>query len=255
MVLEKRRARRIWQSTRNPKDKRYLNRLTHKLHLTIQGFNNETFEYYIKNLEPNNHSLWRATKKSKRPTTPVSPLRREDGKWARSNSEKAQVYAEHLVRTFTPLNNQEDEEINHYLDSPCQLSPPIRSITPTEVITQIKTTNSHKTPGNNPVVGGTLKHLPRKAIVFLTTLYNRMLNLSYFLAQWKFAQIIMIAKPGKPPTGVTSYRPISLLPILSKIFERLLQKGPQSYLILITSFQCINSDSERDTQPYNNVTE
>jgi hypothetical protein len=34
----------------------------------------------------------------------------------------------------------------------------------------------------------------------------------------------MIAKPGKPPTEAASYRPISLLPILSKIFEWLLWK-------------------------------
>jgi hypothetical protein len=32
----------------------------------------------------------------------------------------------------------------------------------------------------------------------------------------------MIHKPGKPPTEVTSYRPISLLPIMVKVFERLL---------------------------------
>jgi hypothetical protein len=32
----------------------------------------------------------------------------------------------------------------------------------------------------------------------------------------------MISKPGKPPTEVTSYRPISLLAIISKIFESLL---------------------------------
>jgi hypothetical protein len=32
----------------------------------------------------------------------------------------------------------------------------------------------------------------------------------------------MITKPGKQPTCVTSYRPISLLPIISKILEKLL---------------------------------
>jgi hypothetical protein len=51
-----------------------------------------------------------------------------------------------------------------------------------------------------------------------------MLYLSYFPAQWKYAQILMIPKPGKPPTTVTSYRPISLLPVISKIFERLLKQ-------------------------------
>jgi hypothetical protein len=49
-----------------------------------------------------------------------------------------------------------------------------------------------------------------------------MLRLCYIPVQWKYAQIIIIAKPGKPPTEITSYRPISLLPILSKVFERLL---------------------------------
>jgi hypothetical protein len=49
-----------------------------------------------------------------------------------------------------------------------------------------------------------------------------MLN-GYFLAQWKVAQIILILKPGKP-NELTSYRPISLLPIVSKIFEKFLLK-------------------------------
>jgi hypothetical protein len=35
------------------------------------------------------------------------------------------------------------------------------------------------------------------------------------------AQII-IFKPGKPPNELTSYWPISLLPIVSKVFEKLL---------------------------------
>jgi len=37
-----------------------------------------------------------------------------------------------------------------------------------------------------------------------------------------FQWIIMIAKPRKPPTEASSYRPISLLPIMSKVFEWLL---------------------------------
>jgi hypothetical protein len=35
------------------------------------------------------------------------------------------------------------------------------------------------------------------------------------------SQIIPILKPGKPADKAKSYRPISLLPILSKLFEKL----------------------------------
>jgi hypothetical protein len=38
---------------------------------------------------------------------------------------------------------------------------------------------------------------------------------------WKAAEVIMMQKPGKPTTEFTSYRPISLLPVLSKLFEKL----------------------------------
>lgn len=42
----------------------------------------------------------------------------------------------------------------------------------------------------------------------------------------------MVPKPGKTPTEVTSYRPISLLPIMSKLFERLLLNRIESMNIL-----------------------
>ena len=44
------------------------------------------------------------------------------------------------------------------------------------------------------------------------------------IAHWKVGQIIMIAKPGKDVNDITSYRPISLLPILYKILEKIILK-------------------------------
>jgi hypothetical protein len=38
------------------------------------------------------------------------------------------------------------------------------------------------------------------------------------------AEVIVIPKPGKPPHDAASYRPISLLPMMSKLFEKLLIK-------------------------------
>jgi hypothetical protein len=52
----------------------------------------------------------------------------------------------------------------------------------------------------------------------------------------KVAQIITILKSGKNPADVTSYRPISLLPIISKVLEKLLlnnlsqEANPQTWI-------------------------
>jgi hypothetical protein len=47
------------------------------------------------------------------------------------------------------------------------------------------------------------------------------LRTGYFPGQWKVSQIITILKPRKPAEEAKSYRPVSLLPIISKLFEKL----------------------------------
>jgi hypothetical protein len=42
--------------------------------------------------------------------------------------------------------------------------------------------------------------------------------------QWTVSQIILISKPRKPLNELTSYQPISILPIVSKVFEKLFLK-------------------------------
>jgi hypothetical protein len=67
-----------------------------------------------------------------------------------------------------------------------------------------------------------LKELPTLGFQYFTQLFNAMLLHGYFPAHWKVAQMILIPKPGKPPHAPSSYQLISLLPIASKVFEKLL---------------------------------
>lgn len=84
--------------------------------------------------------------------------------------------------------------------------------------------NTKKAPGYDLISGQILKELPEIAFLKLQYIINACLGLRYVPRQWKIAEVIVIPKPGKPPTEVTSYRPISLLPIMSKVFEKLLLK-------------------------------
>jgi multisubunit Na+/H+ antiporter MnhE subunit len=54
-----------------------------------------------------------------------------------------------------------------------------------------------------------------------TQIYYAILQTEYSPRQCKVGQIITIVKPGKSPNDITSYRPIGLLQILSKILEKI----------------------------------
>jgi predicted metallopeptidase len=103
------------------------------------------------------------------------------------------------------------------------MDPPIKNLKKNEVInTILKNLNRKKAPGYDLITGRILKELPEKGYIYLTQLYNAVLRTSFYPPQWKVAEIIMILKPGKKPDNVTSYRPISLITVISKVFEKLL---------------------------------
>jgi hypothetical protein len=61
-----------------------------------------------------------------------------------------------------------------------------------------------------------------RAISLLVTLFNAVLTIQYFPAEWKNARVFSILKPGKDPALPSSYRPISLLDTIGKLFEKIL---------------------------------
>ncbi|GBP03898.1 Probable RNA-directed DNA polymerase from transposon X-element [Eumeta japonica] len=60
--------------------------------------------------------------------------------------------------------------------------------------------------------------------------FNACLQTCYFPSAWKEAELIGIHKPGKPRDLPASYRPISLLSGLAKLFERVLKTRLSNHL-------------------------
>jgi len=82
-----------------------------------------------------------------------------------------------------------------------------------------------RAPGIDLITAQMLKELPHEGFLLHMYIFNSVLRLDYWPTSLKRAPIIMIPKPGKNPTDVSSYRPISLLPIISKVLEKLIFKG------------------------------
>jgi hypothetical protein len=98
-------------------------------------------------------------------------------------------------------------------------------VTPREVAEERRTNLTHKkAPGFDLITGKFLRTLKRKALVKLTTLINACIRLNYIPDAWKTAEVIMILKPGRNLREVDSYQPISVLLMMSKLFEKLILK-------------------------------
>lgn len=230
LIEEKRKQRKKWHSSRCPEDKRKLNNLTTNLRRQIKTYNDDNTNMYLEKLTSDkntDYSLWKATKNIKKPTVQIPPIKEENGTWAISNEQKAKRFAEHLEGIFRPNDSETSCEPLILEVNSTNLDEPnyIKLVTPREILREIKCNiNPRKAPGYDLISGEILQNLSRKGLVKLTTIINASFRLKHVPDLWKVAEVIMIAKPGKPPHLTSSYRPISLLPIMSKLFEKLLLK-------------------------------
>jgi hypothetical protein len=89
---------------------------------------------------------------------------------------------------------------------------------PAEVEEAISGLKVSKAPGPNGIPNRALKHLTQRAVSLLVLICNAILLTHHFPTAWKHARLISITKPGKDPALPSSYRPISLLDTIVKLF-------------------------------------
>lgn len=224
MVREKRKARRRWQQSRSPPDKITLNKITKELSKKIKAFKNRSHSDYLKRLtneHSTDYSLWKCVKRFSQPAIQYPPIRKTDTTWAKTNLEKANTFSEYLENIFKPYDVSRAAEMeSRYLKYHDEIPP----IMDSELCDEIKKIKSKKAPGFDLITGEILKQLPPITLIKLTKIMNAIFRLKHIPIYWKTAEVIMVNKPGKPAHDVSSYRPISLLPILSKLLEKLLAK-------------------------------
>ena len=82
-----------------------------------------------------------------------------------------------------------------------------------------------KAPGVDNVYNIILKKAISTGIYkILARAFTLSLKLRFIPYVWKVAVLCMLIKPDKPPSQTTSYRPISLLSAIMKLFERVVKK-------------------------------
>ena len=129
---------------------------------------------------------------------------------------------------FKPLEQAEQEtEDKHYM---------LREINVLEITKTLQKCRNRSAPGEDQISYLILKNLDRENLSNIALIYNSCLKTGYFSNAWKQAKVVMLPKPGKDLTKPTSYRPISLLPAMGKIFERIVASRLSAFLEKVDYF-------------------
>ena len=195
--------------------------------------------------ERDSKKMWKRYNSLKNQVQPDNAIKRpltdENGEKISDPEDKARIFAERLEKVHqTPthplFDQQHHQAVNEYVQNHPNLfneqehpspeddncHPMLFPITTAEFKEKLQISKSTSAPGQDGVTYKLLKQSPDILFVKLIQIINFCMTIGYFPKQWKDAKVVMVQKPGKDHTNPKSYRPISLLPAISKIFERII---------------------------------
>jgi hypothetical protein len=95
---------------------------------------------------------------------------------------------------------------------------------PNEICKEIKNRNVNTSNGLSQIPPKIVKQFSKELSPILNNIYNVCVSLGEYPKQWKTAIVTPLLKQDQNSLDPNSYRPISVLPFLSKVFESLIAK-------------------------------
>lgn len=132
------------------------------------------------------------------------------------------------------------------LDGTCFRSQPVDTET---IILTMKDLNDTNSVGSDGISLMFIKDSLYFAVFYLTCIIDTSIVTGVFSTSWKHALVVPIFKNGDN-TGMDNYRPISLLPIVSKILEKVVAGSSTSSWSFITYFLIHSTASVQDCHSY-----
>ena len=193
-------------------------------------------------LETDPNESWRKIKNFLKPKAQRDyPALHQANKVAKTNAEKAQLFAESVERHFDHFDSNHFDEVNKFIEDNHKYfySPEdqddyrfevgnehelVADVESQTLIKLVKFLKRGKAPGPDNIHNEVLK-LGTTTLLYhhLVRLFTSSIQLGYIPTAWKIATLRMLLKPDKLPSLTTSYRPISLISSIMKLFERVIE--------------------------------
>lgn len=219
LIKEKRKLKRNFQKRRSSSLRHALNQISRKIRKALQRWELDRKIEKIKELDDHT-KRWKVIR-DWTPKPPVVPTLKVDGQSYFTGKDKANILAKSLYEKFSEHPSDPRYSIEQDVDQ-FQLpgvSDEVPTIDPSQVSEAIEHGKSNKSPGYDGICYKILKLLNIEAINYIATLFNAITKTQYFPDALKLGIVIVLPKEGKPPDSPSSYRPITLLPTLGKVYE------------------------------------
>ena len=254
-IKEKRRLRRQYPQKKEPAVKTRINQLQKQVKEELKVESLVIWEKFCNsiNLENNPNESRRQIKNFLKPKGQRDyPTLHHANKVAKTNADKAQLFAESVERHFGIEINHSDsnhfDEVNKFIeDNHRYFYPPedpddyrfdvgnehefVADVDAQTLIKLVKFLKRGKALGPDTIHNEVLR-LGTTTSLFhhLARLFTSSIQLGYIPTAWKIATLRMLLKPDKLPSLTTSYRPISLIGSVMKLFEKVIEQRLRSHL-------------------------
>ena len=255
LIKEKLRIRRQYSQKKDSAIKTPINQLQKQVKEELKVESSVSWKKFCNSvsLETDSNESWRKIKnflKSKGQRD--YPTLLHASKVPKTKADKAQLFAESVERHFGIESDHFDSnhfhEVNKFVeDNHRYFYPPedpddyrfdvgnehelVDDVDPQILIKLVKFLKRGKAPGPNNIHNEVLRLGTTTSLYHhLGRLFTSSIQLGYIPTAWKIATLHMLLKPDTPPSLITSYRPISLISSIIKLFERVIEQRLRSHL-------------------------
>ena len=255
LIKEKRKLRRQYSQRKDPAVKARMNQLQKQVKDDLRIESQASWEKLCNSisLETDSNESWRRIKNFYKPKGQRNyPTLQHASKVAKTNADKAQLFAESVERHFgiesVHFDSNHVNEVNKFTEDNYQyFYPPedpddyrfdvgnehelVADVDAQTLTKLVKFLKRGKAPDNDTIHNEVLRLGTTTSLFhYLARLFTSSIQLGYIPTTWKLATLCMLLKPDKPITLTTSYRSISLISSIMKLFERVTEQRLRSHL-------------------------
>lgn len=223
-----RRYQRCFDSNRRITYQSMIKQISRLIDFHLDNDRNVAWSKFISNLPPGSKKFWKMSKIIKGKHTSIPSLK-VNGVEVSSSENKADTIADVFERAHNiTLHNHSsmDSKVSQVVRNvECANVGRLNSESLTsalelaEICSNLK---NNKAPGIDNIHNTVLKNMSPSFFEALAKIFNSFITKGIFPNIFKRAKVIPIPKNGKDPKLPNSYRPISLLSALAKLFERVI---------------------------------